>query len=299
MLSKWLYAARPRTLPLALAGPIMASFFAWSEKKFNGWVFVFSILTTLFLQILSNYANDYGDFIRGTDNDNRIGPRRALQSGEISPHHMKIAIFVISALAFLTGIILIFFAASNMSFLIQLAFLTIGIAAISAAIKYTIGKKPYGYQGWGDVFVLFFFGIVSTLGTYFLHTQQFKSLILLPALSLGLLSSAVLNINNIRDYSSDAANNKNTLVVKIGITKAKFYHSTLISLAWLLAIAFVLIQFRTITQFLFILTLPWFVKNILQVYRIQNLFELNTELKKLALATLLFAILLGVGQVIE
>ncbi len=298
MVSDWIHAARPRTLPLAFSGPLMGSLFALADKHFNAWVCIFSILTTLFLQILSNFANDYGDYMNGSDNEKRIGPKRALQSGMITPAQMKIGITVVAILAFISGFILIFWATENIKLTHQFIFLLLGIMAIGSAIKYTVGKNPYGYKGWGDVFVLFFFGLVSTVGTYYLHNPQLHYSIILPAFSLGLLSTGVLNINNIRDYYTDSANNKLTLVVKLGINKAKYYHAFLIITAILLAFLFVFIQFHSTTQFLFIISIPFFIRNIIKVFYVENLSDLNIELKNLALTTFLFSILLGIGHII-
>ena len=216
-------AARLRTLPLSVAGIITGSAIARREdvEGFRNDIFVLALLTTILFQILSNFANDYGDGVKGTDNDQRLGPKRALQSGAITRSELKRVVIITAALSFLSAIALIYaaFGLENLGYV--LFFLILGALCIVAAIKYTVGKSAYGYRGLGDVFVFVFFGLVSVVGSYFLYRQALPAYIFLPATAIGLLSVAVLNLNNMRDYENDKQSGKHTLVVKMGIELAK------------------------------------------------------------------------------
>jgi 1,4-dihydroxy-2-naphthoate polyprenyltransferase len=297
-LTPWIEAARLKTLPLALSSPLMGSFLAWSEGMFLWNVFILATTNTLLLQILSNFANDYGDFASGADNENRIGPRRLVQSGQISPQGMKKAISVIVIMALISGLLLISQGAAGNNRLLILLFLTIGIAAIAAAITYTVGKNPYGYRGLGDISVFIFFGLIGVLGTHFLHTGTFNPWHALPAAAIGLLSAGVLNLNNLRDYESDRNANKRTLVVWLGSQKAKYYHLSLIILSAILGPLYVVFNYNSGYQFLFIITFPLFVRNVIAVFRHTEPMQLYPELKRLALATLLFSVTFGIGHII-
>lgn len=291
----WTQAFRLRTLPLALSSAILGSFLAYADGKFVLPVFILTLSTTLFLQILSNLANDFGDSIHGTDNSNRLGPERTVQSGKISKTEMKrlIAVFVI--LSFLSGSLLIYFGLRNSkSWLIVLYFL-LGIASIAAAIKYTMGKNPYGYRGFGDLFVFVFFGLVGVCGTYYLHTQQFNLQLLLPAASVGLLSAGVLNLNNMRDIENDAASGKKTLVVRMGSEHAKIYHTSLIVLALVLSIIFVIETWQSIYQLMFLLSVFPLGFHLYEVFKNHVPQKLNNQLKVLALTTFFFSVMYSLG----
>ncbi len=298
-ISAWMHAFRLRTLPLAMSSTILGSFIAAAERKFSLWVFILASATTLLLQILSNLANDYGDFKKGTDNEERIGPLRMVQSGQITPKQMVIAISVVIILTLATGIALIFSGTEGAGNNIKLFFLVLGIAAIFAAVKYTVGKNPYGYKGFGDIFVFIFFGLIGVLGTYYLHTGTFKPDLILPAAAIGFLSAGVLNLNNMRDYVSDKKAMKRTLVVIMGSEKAKFYHLGLIVGAIATVIIYTIINFNSPFQFLFLIPVPFFVQNVIIVFKNKKPVELNSELKKLAISTLLFSISFGIGLMIH
>jgi 1,4-dihydroxy-2-naphthoate octaprenyltransferase len=299
-ISAWLYAFRLRTLPLAFSSIITGSSVALRDNfdNFNYLVFALCIVTTLFLQILSNLANDYGDSEKGTDNADRIGPVRAVQSGLLSFSEIKMGIVVNILLCLFFGVWLVVEATRGLSLGLPLFFIALGIAAIAAAIKYTVGKNAYGYNGLGDEFVMLFFGLVGVCGSYFLMSHQLKISMLLPALSIGAFASGVLNLNNMRDHISDAAANKNTLVVKWGLTKAKQYHGLLIYLGFIGAIVFTLLNFHSSFQLLFIVTVPLFRKQLAQVIRITEPKDFDPFLKQLAISTFFFAILFAVGYVI-
>ncbi len=210
----WISAFRLRTLPLAVAATTLGSLLGYAENRFRWGVFIFGTLTTLFLQILSNLANDYGDARKGTDNEHRIGPLRVTQSGLVSHSQIRWMIGIFVLLSLVSGSLLIWFGLRGDDMLLYALFFLLGFSAIFAAIKYTIGKRPYGYVGFGDIMVFIYFGILGVAGTYFLHTHSLHLSVLLPASSVGLFSAGVLNLNNLRDHENDAINGKNTLVVR-------------------------------------------------------------------------------------
>lgn len=294
----WLKAFRLRTLPLAVSATTLGSFVAYAENRFKWGVFIFAALTTLFLQILSNLANDYGDALKGTDNENRLGPLRVTQSGLVSKRQIRgmIGIFVI--LSLISGSLLIWSGLRGGRMLMYTLFLLMGFSAIFAAIKYTIGKRPYGYVGFGDIMVFIYFGILGVVGTYFLHTQSFHLSILLPASSVGLFSAGVLNLNNLRDHDNDALNGKNTLVVRMGVPWAKVYHVILLFLALVLAVIYTLVNFESYYQLIFLLPVPLLISDVKTVITNTVPVELNRELKRLAVATLLFSLSFGLGLVL-
>jgi 1,4-dihydroxy-2-naphthoate polyprenyltransferase len=289
----WIQAARLRTLPLSVSGIILGSFYALSQSLFEYTIFIFALFTTLGLQILSNFANDYGDGVKGTDNEDRIGPKRAIQSGTISPQDMKKGIILTALLTLVSAMLLIYLAFKNTNIGYSLFFLVLGILAIIAAIKYTVGNSAYGYKGFGDVFVFIFFGLVSTSGVYFLYSKQLSFDLLLPATSIGFLSVAVLNLNNMRDEASDKKAGKNTIVVKMGSAKAKVYHYFLIVLAMILVITFAILNHFQIIQYWFLLAYIPLTKHLVTVYKNQEPRLLDSELKKVALSTFALAVLLS------
>lgn len=298
MLKAFIEAARLRTLPLSLSGIIVGSFLAYADNYFDGRICILALLTTIGFQVLSNFANDYGDGIKGTDNLDRIGPKRALQSGAITPEQMLKVIKVTGLITFIIVLILIYISFGKEHLMYFFIFLILGIASIAAAVKYTIGKKAYGYRGYGDVFVFLFFGWLSVVGSYFLYTKQLDLTIFLPATSIGMLSVGVLNLNNMRDRASDEKSNKRTLVVKIGGEFAKYYHYYLLIAAFLLALSYVMMHFRSLVQFLFLIAFIPVFSHLYRVYQNTDPKKLDPELKKLALSTFLFSILFGLGQII-
>lgn len=294
----WIQAARLRTLPLSISGIIVGSMYALAySTNFNWNIFGFAILTTLGMQILSNFANDYGDGVKGTDNEDRIGPKRALQSGVISPQEMKKAIIITAVLTLIFAIVLIYGAFKGSNFAYSLFYLLLGIWAIVSAIRYTVGNSAYGYRGLGDLFVFVFFGLVSTLGVNFLYSKQLQLDLFLPATAIGLLSVGVLNLNNMRDEASDRKSNKNTIVVKIGGAKAKKYHYFLIISAMILIFIFTLINNFKASQYLFLLAYIPLVKHLIVVYKNKINNDLDPELKKLALSTFLLSILVSLAMI--
>lgn len=296
----WIQAARLRTLPLSVSGIIVGSMYALAHpteailtptEVFNWSILGFALLTTLGLQVLSNFANDYGDGVKGTDNEDRVGPKRAIQSGVIAAPAMKRAIIITSVLTLLSAITLIYVAFGDTNFVYSLFYLVLGVLAIVSAIKYTVGTSAYGYRGYGDVFVFVFFGLVSTLGVNFLYAKQLDFDLFLPAIGIGLLSVAVLNLNNMRDEASDRKSGKNTIVVQMGGEKAKKYHYFLIITAMVVFLAFALINAFAFDQYLFVLAYIPLVKHLQTVQKNTNPKELDPELKKVALSTFLLSLL--------
>jgi len=314
MIKNYIKAARLRTLPLSVSGIIIGSFFGneYYYQNTNSLItscdvgcptilqspiFWLAILTTIGFQVLSNFANDYGDGIKGTD-DNRKGEVRMVSSGSITPKQMKLAMAItsIATLSIALGLIYIAFGKENFGF--SVLFFLLGIASIVAAIKYTVGNSAYGYSGYGDIFVFLFFGLLSVVGSYFLFTKQLNFQIFLPAISIGLLSTAVLNLNNMRDQIEDKKALKNTLVVKLGNKKAKMYHYFLIIGALISAIIYVQLNYNSSKQYFFLVAFIPLLMNIVVVAKNNTFSELDNELKKVALSTFLFAILFGLGHVL-
>ena len=302
----WVEAARLRTLPLSVSGIIVGSMFALAypttnvltpTEVFNWQLFGFAILTTLGLQVLSNFANDYGDGMKGTDNEDRIGPKRAIQSGVISPEAMKRAIIITSILTFISALLLIYFAFGEAYIWYSIFFIVLGLLAIASAIRYTVGDTAYGYRGFGDFFVFVFFGLVSTLGVNFLYSKEVDYKLLLPAIAVGFLSVGVLNLNNMRDEASDRKAGKNTIVVKIGGAKAKIYHYFLIISAMVLVLIFAILKDFNFDQYIFLIAYFPLIKHLITVSKNTEPRALDPELKKLALSTFLLSVLLSLCMI--
>jgi 1,4-dihydroxy-2-naphthoate octaprenyltransferase len=292
----YIKAARLRTLPLSVSGIIVGSFLGnqfSNSSILESSIFWLAMVTTIGFQVLSNFANDYGDGIKGSDK-NRTGEARMVASGIISPKQMKNAMIITTIITIIVALMLIYVAFGKENFGFSILFFLLGIASIAAAIKYTVGKSAYGYSGFGDLFVFLFFGLLSVVGSYFLYTKQLNFLIFLPATAIGFLSTAVLNLNNLRDFDQDKINQKNTLVVKLGITKAKKYHFFLIFGALFASSIFVILNFSSVIQLLFLIAFIPLIKNLVTVAKNKQLPELDSELKKVALSTFLFAIIFGI-----
>ena len=297
-LKMWWETARPKTLPLALASIFTGSALGyWANPQgFNGLVMALCLLTTILLQVLSNFANDYGDHQKGSDTEERIGPLRGIQKGAISAKELKWGLILMVMASFLSGSFLIGIAYENLSDLF--AFAGLGILAIVAAITYTVGVKPYGYMGLGDISVLVFFGLLGVGGTYYLQTHSIASHIILPAIGSGLLASAVLNINNLRDIEQDAKASKNTLAVRLGAYKGRVYHCILLSVATLCYLAFAVATAISWTNYLFVLAMPLLAKHAIFVYRSQQPSELRPMLAQMSMISLLINILFSLGLLI-
>lgn len=293
----WIKAIRLRTLPLSVAGILMGSFVAYGHGYWDGLIFCLALSTTLFFQILSNLANDFGDSQKGADNEGRIGPQRAVQSGVISSKEMLVAILLCMALSLFSAILLIYFGVQGMGTAVWWTYTILALLCIVAAITYTVGKKAYGYSGWGDVMVFLFFGVVSVIGVYPLFSKTLDIFLLFPAITIGFLSVAVLNLNNMRDQINDAVVGKRTLAVKFGFRKAKIYHTTLIIIAFLALAEFLVLQgwyFSLISLLPFVLLF----KHLFFVWRTLEPSALDPELKKVALATFFISIIFVISIVL-
>ena len=287
----WISALRLRTLPLSLSGIVLGTAVAYYNGFWDSTIFILAVLTTVLFQIVSNLANDLGDGVKGTDNEQRIGPERAVQSGVISKNEMKTAVVLTSILSLISAGLLIYFGAKGMPKSIVWFYIGLAFLCVLAAITYTVGKKAYGYHGMGDIMVFIFFGIVSVLGVYSLYSKSFLYDNILLAISVGLLSTAVLNLNNMRDYANDEKSGKNTIVVKMGPTKAKLYHALLILVALTTMAQFISKINRPI---LFLAMLPgiYLIYHLRKVMYTTDSSDFDPELKKVALSTFAFSVLM-------
>ena len=284
----WIQAARLRTLPLSVSGIIVGSAYAYYQNHFEVLIFILALVTTLAFQVLSNFANDYGDGIKGTD-AHRIGEKRMVASGIITPLDMKKAVILMSVFSLVVAVGLIYVSFGAAHFLYSVLFLLLGLASISAAIKYTVGSTAYGYSGFGDVFVFVFFGWVSVIGSNFLYTHVIDWKLFLPASSIGLLSVAVLNLNNMRDIENDTIAGKNTLVVKMGLHWAKKYQEACIAMASILFIVFCIVVKVSAIPVL-IINIPLLL-HIGKIKKSEKYEDFDPELKKVALSTFALSIL--------
>ncbi|MGX9418002.1 1,4-dihydroxy-2-naphthoate polyprenyltransferase [Vibrio sp. WJH972] len=265
-ISIWLDAARPKTLPLALVSILTGSTLAFSFGQFSIWVTLLALVTAILLQILSNLANDYGDCVKGTDNDERLGPMRALQSGAVSLEAMRKAIVINVLLTMLSGLVLILYALDSWESIF--IFMGFGVLAMVAAVAYTMGSKPYGYVGLGDLSVFIFFGLLGVYGTYFLHTGSVDMRLLLPSIGCGLFAVAVLNVNNMRDIENDQQCGKRTVAVRLGSKLAKQYHVVLLVSALIAFSSYLLLQNASLwISFPFALSLVIVTKHVIAIKR--------------------------------
>lgn len=295
----WINAARPRTLPLALSGIIMGCGLAWSVGAIHVLVSGLAIITAILIQIFSNFANDYGDSQRGTDNQFRIGPTRTMQSGEIRKKEMEIGMFVVGGLSLIFGVGLVYFGTWHHSKIIFLSFIGFGILSLLAAYFYTAGRKSYGYIGLGDLFVFLFFGLLPVVGVFYLNANYLPDYIFLPAITIGLFSTGVLNLNNMRDIENDRNSGKITLPVRMGKKKSRIYHILMILGGWISVIIFTANQENSIWKWLFLITLPIFIIDLVKITQTKNDKELDPFLKRLALSTLAFTLLFCAGLIIS
>lgn len=266
----WIRAARPRTVLLSFSGVLLGAFLSIAKvpEPIEGptqWLtLLFCALTAILLQVLSNLANDYGDFKKGTDGANRVGPQREMQSGAITEKEMKRGLAVTAALCLISGALLIFVFA-RLTWQELAVFTALGLGAVLAALLYTLGKHPYGYRGLGDLFCFLFFGWAAVAGTFYLATKTLDFSVLLPATAMGFLSNAVLNINNMRDYENDKASGKNSLVVKLGLKKAFVYHCLLIGGAFVCLTIYLVLHHAAWYSYLFWLLSPIFIKDLVAI----------------------------------
>ena len=294
-LKAWLHAARLRTLPLSVSGVITGTALANFYQEKNLIIFILALLTTIAFQVTSNFANDYGDGVKGTDNDDRIGPKRAMQSGLLSRAALKKGILLSATISFVLVIAVIYQAFGVENLPMIFVFLGLGVLSIWAAIKYTVGESAYGYRGLGDVFVFLFFGILAVMGTMFLYTKTITWLVVMPAIAIGTLSTGVLNLNNLRDYESDKKVGKNTMIVKMGLIRGKIYHYVLLCVSFMCIIGFLIFYAAHTVQFAPLLAFIPIAVHLRKVYTIKDPKSFDPELKKLALSTFLLSVLLYIS----
>lgn len=289
-LKSWITAARLRTLPLSLSGILLGSAIAIKQDYWNTWIFILAILTTLFFQILSNFANDLGDSYKGADNEHRLGPIRGIQAGIITQKQMRRAIFIMIFFSLVSAIPLVIIGTQGMGTNGLWFYLGLSLLCILAAITYTVGKKAYGYHGWGDVMVFIFFGIVSVLGVYGLYTKHFDFNLILPACTIGFLSMGVLNMNNMRDIENDKRVSKKTIVVALGFKRAKIYQSALIISSFITLLIYIIL---TQWYFYIIVFLPFIIlfRHLIKVWSTIIPQDLDNELKIVSLSTFGIALL--------
>ena len=295
-IAPWINAARLRTLPLSISGILAGTALASSYGSVDNTIFILALCTAIGFQITSNFANDYGDGVKGTDNEDRIGPKRALQSGLLTRKVLKkgIVISILFNIILVIAVVYIAFGLENIEYI--LLFTVLGGLSIWAAIKYTIGNSAYGYRGLGDVFVFLFFGLLAVLGTLFLYTKNLTWTSVLPAISIGALSTGVLNLNNLRDHESDKDSNKRTLVVLMGYVNGLRYHTALISIGLLSFLVYIIITFKCYFQ---LLPLVVFIPILVQLIKVNHTRMpslLDPELKKLAISTFLLSLLFYLGN---
>ncbi|WP_394972256.1 1,4-dihydroxy-2-naphthoate octaprenyltransferase [uncultured Croceitalea sp.] len=287
----WIIAARFRTLPLSISGIFIGTALANLRGFEDSIIFSLCILTTVAFQITSNFANDYGDGLKGTDSEDRVGPKRALQSGILTKKELKFGILISILVCLVLSLLLIYVAFGLDNITYPIIFLILAGLSVWAAIKYTMGDSPYGYKGLGDLFVFIFFGLLGVLGSLFLYSNTIYLSAILPAFAIGLLCVGVLNLNNLRDIISDKNHGKNTLVVKMGFKNGKKYHYVLLIISFLCMIFFSVIAIQSYFKlFFFIAYIPIFI-HLRKVYKTKVPAKLDTELKKLALSTFLLSLL--------
>ncbi|MBP2169153.1 1,4-dihydroxy-2-naphthoate octaprenyltransferase [Erwinia toletana] len=293
----WLESLRLRTLPLAFASIINGSALAYWQGHFTPGIALLTLLTTALLQILSNLANDYGDAQKGSDTPQRIGPLRGMQKGAISPLQMRSALVLTAVITIFSGIALVVLACTTLSDM--LGFIALGGLAMAAAIAYTVGKKPYGYLGLGDLSVLIFFGWLGVNGSQYLQTHNLNLIDLLPATACGLLAAAVLNVNNLRDIDSDRQNGKFTLAVRLGPVNARCYHAGLLSCALLCFAFFALFASQTAGSWLFLLAAPLIYQQTRYILRETSPLAMRPMLEKTVKMALLVNVLFALGLILS
>lgn len=293
----WLESLRLRTLPLACASIITGSALAWHQGHFDPAIALLALLTTILLQILSNLANDYGDALKGSDTPQRIGPLRGMQKGAISQAQMRIALLLTVAVTTASGLLLILRACQSPADIV--GFVVMGALAMVAAIAYTVGKKPYGYLGLGDLSVMIFFGWLGVTGSNYLQTHQLDILLLLPATGCGLLATAVLNVNNLRDIDSDRENGKFTLAVRLGARRARHYHAGLLLIALACFAIYSSVAGLRLPGWLFLLATPLLWQQGRYILRETSALAMRPMLEKTVKLALLINVLFAAGLLLS
>ena len=284
---------RLRTLPLSTGGVLLGILLATADYKVDVRVAVLIVLTTVFLQILSNLSNELGDVLHGTDTQDRKGPQYGLNSGVLSIGEMKFLIGLAVVLCIVSGTAMTLLSFGTLWDMTSILVLLLGAAAIMGAMKYTLGRRPYGYRGLGDFYVFLFFGLVAVLGSYFVAAHTLFLRLLLPGAAVGCFSVGVLNVNNIRDMKTDAPN-RVTVAIRLGERNAKIYQAVLVVLGWVFMLAYCQLRMFSWWHYLFVATLPLYVLHLAGVFRRSGR-ELDPMLPLLVISTFLFCLLAGVG----
>lgn len=288
---------RLRTLPLSTAGIVLGIMMACAGHSVSWYVIVLTILTTISLQILSNMSNELGDWLNGVDGAGREGPKYGIESGGLTEDEMRSCIRIMVMICCILGVGMIRASFETILRIESECLIVLGAAAIWAAMHYTLGNKPYGYRGLGDIFVFIFFGLVPVSGGYYVCSHQLDLWTLMPGTAIGMFSVGVLNVNNIRDMKSDAAN-RVTVPLKLGEKHAKIYHTILIAVGWIVMLLFTLIRTNGILPFMYVLTLPLYIKHLSGVWKRSDR-ELDPMLPMLVISTFIFSLLAGAGYILK
>lgn len=288
---------RLRTLPLSTAGIVLGIMLACAEHSVSWYVILLTILTTVSLQILSNMSNELGDWLSGVDGTGREGPKYGIEGGGLTEDEMRSCIRIMVLVCCILGLSMIRASFGTILRIESECLVALGAAAIWAAMHYTLGNHPYGYIGLGDLFVFIFFGIVPVMGGYYVCSHQIEILTLMPGVTIGLFSVGVLNVNNIRDMKSDAAN-RVTIPLKLGGKRARIYHTILIVTGWAVMIAFTILGTRGWTPYLFVITLPLYIKHLSGVWKLDGR-KLDPMLPMLVITSFIFALLAGTGYMLQ
>ena len=293
----WVAAARLRTLPLSMAGIVVGNALAIQNDGFCPYVFGGSLLTSIVFQMLSNFANDYGDGLKGTDNQERIGPKRVLQQNLLSEKSLFRGILITAVIGFILATVTILIAFEVSELKSSLVFLALAVAAIFAAYKYTAGKGAYGYYAMGDVFVFVFFGLLAVGGSYFLQTKQLNNVLWCFATAIGGLSTAVLNLNNMRDMQNDIAVGKKTIAALLGLKGAKIYHTILVMGSITALSVGVLYNYKGCVGYIPLLAVIPLLLQLVWTLKLKSHKDFDGLLKPLALTTFGTSILLLFTQI--
>ena len=288
---------RLRTLPLSTAGIVLGIMLACAEHRVPWNVILLTVLTTISLQILSNMSNELGDWLSGVDGTGREGPKYGIEGGGLTEDEMRSCIRIMVLVCCILGLGMIRASFRTILCIESESLVVLGAAAIWAAMHYTLGNKPYGYRGLGDIFVFIFFGLVPVAGGYFVCSHMIDYSTLLPGAAIGLFSVGVLNVNNIRDMKSDEGT-RVTVPLKLGEHRARIYHTILITGGWILMIVYTILFTDGWMPFLFCLTLPLYTKHLIGVWKRSGR-ELDPMLPMLVLSTFGFSLLGGLGLLLN
>lgn len=287
---------RLRTLPLSLAGIIAGIALASTVKPLELPVVIALVFTTAMLQILSNLSNELGDYLNGTDTQERQGIRYSLQDGELTAKQIKCMIVAAAGLCCISGLVMVWCSFKTVFAPEPICLLALGAAAIWAAVHYTLGRNPYGYRGLGDIFVFIFFGLVSVLGAGYVCSHTACPEWILPSAAIGCWSIGVLNVNNIRDMKTDAAT-RMTLALKLGLRRARIYQTMLIAAGWGLMLTYNILVADSWMQWLYFITVPLSFLHLRGVWtRLDR--SLDPMLPMLVMTTFATSILFALGVVL-